>query len=100
MFKRLSLPDASAQKTVIVYFDGRQVTAHDGDTIAAALLSAGVEACRTTPVSGSPRGPYCMMGVCFECLVEVDDIPNVQGCQVLVKDGMQIRSQHGARRLG
>ncbi|NIC06235.1 (2Fe-2S)-binding protein [Billgrantia bachuensis] len=100
MFKRLSLPDAPAQKTVIVYFDGRQVTAKDGDTIAAALLSAGVEVCRTTPVSGSPRGPYCMMGVCFECLVEVDNIPNVQGCQVLVKEGMQIRSQNGARRLG
>ncbi|MDT0501296.1 MULTISPECIES: (2Fe-2S)-binding protein [unclassified Halomonas] len=100
MFKRLTLPDAPMQKTVIVYFNGRQVTAQDGDTIAAALLAAGVEACRTTPVSGSQRGPYCMMGVCFECLVEVDDVPNVQGCQVHVKDGMQIRSQHGARRLG
>lgn len=100
MFKRLSLPEASAQQTVNVYFDGRQVTAQDGDTIAAALLSAGIDACRTTPVSGSPRGPYCMMGVCFECLIEVNDIPNVQGCQVLVKEGMQIRSQNGARRLG
>lgn len=100
MFKRLSLPDSSTQKTVLVYFNDQQITAHVGDTIAAALLSTGIEACRTTPVSGSARGPYCMMGVCFECLVEVDNVPNVQGCQVLVREGMQIRSQNGARRLG
>ena len=47
----------------------------------------------------SPRGPFCMMGVCFDCLVEVDGVPNVQGCMTLVSDGMQVRKMHGKARL-
>ena len=64
---------------------------------AAALFAAGLLACRTTAVSGAPRGPYCMMGVCFDCLVTVDGIGNRQGCLVEVRDGMRIETQHGRR---
>jgi D-hydroxyproline dehydrogenase subunit gamma len=96
MFRRL--PDLKGE---IVGFtiDGRAVTARSGDTVAAALLAAGVEVCRTTPVSGAPRGPYCMMGVCFDCLVTIDGIGNRQGCLVLIKDKMRIETQRGARAL-
>ena len=69
MFRRL--PDR-ADEAVVFTFDGRSVTARPGDTVAVALLAAGITACRHTPVSGAPRGPFCMMGVCFECLVTVD----------------------------
>ncbi|MFC3286109.1 (2Fe-2S)-binding protein [Litchfieldella rifensis] len=99
MFKRLSLPDTPTVRTVTLRFEDCPVSAREGESVSAALLAAGVLACRTTPVSDSPRAPYCMMGVCFECLMEIDGIPNVQACQVQVRDGMQVRRQQGARRL-
>jgi succinate dehydrogenase/fumarate reductase-like Fe-S protein len=54
---------------------------------------------RETAVSGGPRNPYCMMGVCFDCLVEIDGVPNRQGCMVAVRDGMRIRRQRGRRSV-
>jgi hypothetical protein len=67
--------------------------------VAAALLAAGVSRFRATPVSGAARAPFCMMGACFECLVEIDGVPSRQACMVEVKAGMRIRSQEGARDL-
>ena len=96
MFRRW--PD-SAPASVELWVDGRPVMAREADSVAAALLAAGYLACRTTPVSGSPRGPYCMMGVCFDCLVSVDGVPNQQGCLTPVRSGMQVELQQGARRL-
>ena len=51
---------------------------------------------RTTPVSQSPRAPYCMMGVCFECLVEIDGQGSVQSCLTPVAAGMRIARQQMA----
>jgi predicted molibdopterin-dependent oxidoreductase YjgC len=75
----------------------RRVPSHY--TVAVALLESGALACRTTPVSGAPRGPFCMMGVCFDCLVEVDGVPNVQACMTRVRDGMRVRPMSGKARL-
>lgn len=94
MFKRL--PDSQAP-AVAVTIDGVSFTAREGDSVAAALLAAGRSACRETPVSGAQRGPYCMMGVCFDCLVTVDGIGNRQGCLLRVQEGMRIETQHGKR---
>jgi predicted molibdopterin-dependent oxidoreductase YjgC len=94
MFRRL--PDADAA-TIEVTIDGHSVRVCAGDTVASALISAGVLASRVADVSGAPRAPYCMMGVCFECLVTVDGVGNRQGCLVLVKPGMRIDTQHGRR---
>ncbi|MDB5810824.1 MAG: sarcosine oxidase subunit alpha [Betaproteobacteria bacterium] len=90
-----TLPDAGSA-TVNVVINGAAFSAPAGCTAAAALLLAGAAYTRTTPVSGSPRAPYCMMGVCFECLVEIDGVPNQQGCVVPVADGMRINAQHGS----
>ena len=87
MFARL--PDERAQAVTIVV-DGTPVVARSGDSVAAALLAAGLRAFRTTPVSGSPRGPFCMMGTCFDCVVTVDGERNVQACLVRVADGMRV----------
>jgi len=96
MFRRL--PEAqTGSGSVPVTIDGRPFAAHEGDSVAAALLAAGVQACRTTPVSGAGRGPFCMMGVCFDCLVTIDGRPNQQGCQTPVRTGMKIEQQSGAR---
>jgi D-hydroxyproline dehydrogenase subunit gamma len=96
MFKRL--PDLTGKPCTVIV-DGRTLPAHLGDTVAAALLAGGVTHNRTTAVSGSPRAAYCMMGACFDCLVQIDGVANRQGCMVLVADGMRIGTQAGARHL-
>lgn len=93
MFK--TLPDAGAA-TVTVIINGTPFLAPHDCTAAAALLLAGATPTRTTPVSGEPRAPYCMMGVCFECLAEIDGAPNQQACLVPVAEGMRINRQAGS----
>lgn len=96
MFKRLADKGAAVAITV----DGQAVSARTGDTVAAALLAAGIDHCRTTPVTGVPRAPYCLMGVCFDCLVTIDGVGSRQGCLVAVRQGMTIETQHGKREAG
>ena len=97
MFRRL--PDALGQHVTIT-IDGKPVETRAGDSVAAAMLAAGFDCCRTTAVSGAKRAPYCMMGVCFDCLVTVDGIGNRQGCLVEVRQGMRIETQRGRREVG
>lgn len=80
-------------------FDGRPVPAREGDTVAVALLASGIRSTRTTARSGAPRGPYCMMGACFECLAIVDGVPNVQTCLTSVRAGMRVERQERAPEL-
>jgi len=95
-FRRLA---DGARRAVTIDFDGQPVQARAGDSVAAALLAAGHVVTRTTPGGAAPRGPYCMMGVCFDCLVEIDGIANMQACMTPVRDGMQVRPMLGARGL-
>lgn len=101
LFKPLASPgDASPQgATVSLTFDERPLEAPAGCSVAAALLAGGVSTFRTTPVSGAPRAPYCMMGACFDCLVEIDGIPNRQSCLITVVPGMRVCTQAGLRSL-
>ena len=96
MFRRLG--DSGATLTLTV--DGKAIRAHIGDTVAAAMLAAGIERFRTTPVSQSPRAPYCLMGVCFDCLVTIDGVGSRQACLVPVREGMAIETQLGKREAG
>lgn len=70
-----------------------------GISVAAAVLMTEDGATRTTPVTGAGRAPYCMMGVCFECLMDIDGVPNRQACMVTVSDGMKVERQVGASKL-
>jgi predicted molibdopterin-dependent oxidoreductase YjgC len=90
-------PEARAGVRVTV--DGAPVLVPEGASAAAAVLLAGAAAIRTTPVTGAARLPYCMMGVCFDCLAEIDGVPNRQACMVPVREGMAIRRQDGARAV-
>jgi predicted molibdopterin-dependent oxidoreductase YjgC len=94
MFKKI--PGSTRAAVVEIFFDGRLIQASAGETVAAALLTHGVVACRRSPVSNSARGPYCLMGVCFECLVTIDGRPNQQGCMAVVRQHMRVDSQRGA----
>ena len=70
-----------------------------GASAAAAVLAAGFRSIRETPVEGCERGPYCMMGICFDCLAEIDGVPNRQSCMVEARPGMRIRRQIRARKI-
>lgn len=89
-------PDARPA-TVEVLVEGVAVLVPEGASAAAAVLLAGLDSIRETPVSGTPRAPYCLMGVCFECLAEIDGVANRQACMVTVAPGMRIARQRGAR---
>ncbi len=95
MFKRIK----SIDKPVRFYFEGRKIVAQRGDSIAAALLAAGVTQFRQTVESSDERGPFCMIGNCFDCLLEIDGVPNLQACRHSVREGMQIRRQCGPTSL-
>ncbi len=95
-FRRLA---DGARRDVTIDFDGQPVSARQGDSVAAALLAAGHMTLRTTPGGAESRGPYCMMGVCFDCLVEIDGVANLQACMTPVCDGMRVRPMLGARSL-
>lgn len=78
-------------------FDGQEVVALEGDSVAAAVLAAGHVVLRRTPVNGVPRGPFCMMGACYDCLVSVDGVPNLQACMVVARAGLVVMPMDGAR---
>lgn len=80
-------------------FEGREIAARAGETLAAALLAAGVRHFRDTP-AGAARAPWCLMGVCFDCLVEIDGVASRQACLVPVAEGMRVRRQRRARPIG
>ncbi|MDX2158979.1 MAG: (2Fe-2S)-binding protein [Hyphomicrobiaceae bacterium] len=83
-----------------ITIDGRPFEAKAGDSVAAALLASAIGATRASPVAGSPRAPYCLMGVCFECLVTIDGVANRQACMIPVAEGMRIDRQPGLREIG
>lgn len=89
MFKLLHEPAPSVTLTV----DGTAVAARPGETVAAVLLRTPPFHARTTMLSGAPRAPYCMMGVCFDCLAVVDGVRSVQTCLTIVQDGMRVERQ-------
>lgn len=92
MFKQLP---ASNVNRVNITIDGQQLQVQEGITVAAAALSNGFNHTRTTPVSGSKRAPFCMMGVCFDCLMVIDGKSNQRACSTYVHEGMRIESQQG-----
>jgi predicted molibdopterin-dependent oxidoreductase YjgC len=97
MLKRLHID--RQQEWVTIEFEGKELKVPAGETVAAAIMAAGVEYTRTTAVSGAHRAPYCQMGICFECLMEIDGVPNRQACMMEVREGMQVNRQYGARGL-
>jgi D-hydroxyproline dehydrogenase subunit gamma len=90
---------ADSEGSVGFSFDGRELSAPAGISVAAALLSVGVCDFRESVVGKVSRGPYCMMGVCFECLVEIDGVPSRQSCLIPLCAGMDVRRQVGATEL-
>lgn len=87
--------DEREKETVTITFDGKEITAYKGEMIAAALMANGVHKFRHTEKNNKPRGIYCAIGRCTDCVMIVDGIPNVRTCVTEVKEGMSVKTQYG-----
>jgi len=83
--------DTARGAALVIQIDGRPVTAFAGESVAAAMLATGILKFRTNPRSGEPRGPFCLMGSCQECLVHIDGARRL-ACQCCVADGLVVRT--------
>jgi predicted molibdopterin-dependent oxidoreductase YjgC len=79
---------------VTITVDGRPTPAYLGESVAAALMADGDLSTRTT-ANGEPRGLFCGMGVCFDCLVIVDGVAGTRACVTWVREGMDVARQDG-----
>lgn len=92
MFKQL--PDPTTESFVILV-DGREVSARNGETLAAVLLRTPPFTARKTPIKETPRAPYCLMGACFDCLATVDGQTSIQTCMVAARPNMRVERPAG-----
>lgn len=88
----LRLPAIERGPAVSIELDGQPVQAYAGESVAAVLLANGRRVLRHTDKSGAPRGVFCGIGVCFDCLVTVDGVPNVRACMTPVRQGMIVET--------
>lgn len=90
----------NANRAVVrITVDGQPVDAFEGEMVAGVLARLEPLFARTNPVSGDRRAPYCMMGVCFECLVGIDGVASVQSCLIAVREGMVVERQTSLREV-
>jgi len=89
------LGPAQAGRTVVITLDGQPLEAVEGEPVAAALAAAGIRAFRTTAVRSEPRGIFCAIGRCTDCMMVVDGVPNTRVCVTPVREGMKLERQHG-----
>jgi predicted molibdopterin-dependent oxidoreductase YjgC len=78
-------------KAITIMVDGQPVAAQAGQTVAAALIAAGWRSFGANPKTGAPLAPFCLMGVCFGCLCEIDGRPGEQACLQPVREGLAVR---------
>jgi len=90
------LPEVKRGRKLSIVVDGQSIEAFEGESVAAAMFASGLRTFRYTPKYHMPRGVYCGMGVCFECLVTIDGIKNIRACQTLVSDGMVVKTHEEA----
>ena len=79
--------------------DGKEVTAREGETVAAALIANGIRTFRHTAKHHEPRGIFCGIGQCTDCIMEIDGVMNVRACMTMAKPGMVVRSQDGHGKI-
>ena len=82
-------------RPVTFTFDGKEFQGFEGEPIAAALKANGVMVHRYTKKQHKPRGIFCAIGRCTDCVMVVDNVPNVRTCITPLKEGMDVRTQYG-----
>ncbi len=89
------LIDDTAPERVEIVLDGETLEVPAGIPLAAALLLVDRIPTRFNAMSNSARAPFCMMGACFDCVMDIDGVSGQRACQVEVRDGMQVRRHRG-----
>ena len=89
------LADAHPEPAFALTADGREISALPGQSVAAALWQAGISSWRRTRGDGRPRGVFCGIGVCFDCLVTVNGRPNQRACLIPARSGDVVTTQEG-----
>ncbi|MEA3356511.1 MAG: (2Fe-2S)-binding protein [Candidatus Bipolaricaulota bacterium] len=84
------LPEA---RWVKIRVDDREITAIEGEPVAAAVSAAGIRVHRYTAKRGEPRGVFCGIGQCTDCMMRVNGVPNVRTCITPVVEGMVVETQ-------
>lgn len=87
-------------RTVQFTFDGKVLEGLEGEPVAMALKNAGVMVHRYTKKKHQPRGIFCAIGRCTDCVMVVNGKPNVRTCITPLKAGMDIRTQYGVGEAG
>ncbi|MBQ1881197.1 MAG: (2Fe-2S)-binding protein [Lachnospiraceae bacterium] len=82
-------------KKVRFIFDGKEMEGYEGEPIAAALSAAGVKIHRYTQKGHKPRGIFCAIGRCTDCVMIVDGVPNVRTCITPLREGLNVQTQYG-----
>jgi predicted molibdopterin-dependent oxidoreductase YjgC len=88
--KDLRIQNVVRKESVTLLVNGKKLTAYKGETVLSALIASGVKTLRKSSVVAENRGALCGMGVCFECLITINGIPNCRACMVEVQDKMEI----------
>lgn len=83
------------RREIIITVDGRKIKAYEGEMIASALTAAGIKTLRFTTKYNEPRGIFCAIGRCTDCVMEVNDRPNVRTCVTPVEENMVVNTQKG-----
>jgi predicted molibdopterin-dependent oxidoreductase YjgC len=86
-------------KAVSFIFDGKEVSGMEGEPIAMALKAAGLMVHRYTAKRHEPRGVFCAIGRCTDCVMVVDGKPNIRTCVTPLSAGMQVQTQYGAQAM-
>lgn len=89
----LRVPFPGRGRKITLQVDGRACAAHQGETVHAALTAGGIRILRVAGKTGESRGVFCGMGICYECRVTIDGIPDQRACMTLALDGMQIETR-------
>jgi predicted molibdopterin-dependent oxidoreductase YjgC len=90
--------DVDRGRVFEIEVDGKKITAYEGETVAAALMAAGIRTTHRTPRRDEVRGMCCGIGLCYSCTMVIDGIPNMRTCQTLALPGMRLETQKGLRR--
>ena len=89
LMESLRISTVKRAARIRIYVDGRETYAYRGETVLAALLAAGYRVLRKDK-NGQPRGAFCGMGICYDCLVTINGIQNMRSCMIEVEEGMEI----------
>ena len=95
VFNHPILEPKKEEKMIELFFDGKKIKAYEGDTVASALIANGILKFRNTSRKGEPRGYFCGIGRCTDCMMTVNDVRNTRTCITKVDEHMVIESQKG-----